>query len=57
MGRGLPQQVIERAKREVSLDDRFRFECKMCGRCCFNCEIVLTPYDTLRLCQGLGMKH
>ena len=55
MGRGLPQEVIEKAKQEVSLDDQFRFECKRCGRCCFRCEIVLTPYDILRLCHGLRM--
>ena len=55
MERGLPQEVIEKPKREVSLSDRFRFECKRCGRCCFTCEIVLTPYDLLRLCEGLRM--
>ena len=55
MGRGLPQEVIERAKKEVSLNDKFCFECKRCGRCCFRCEIVLTPYDILRLCHGLRM--
>jgi len=53
MGRGLPQEVIEKAQKEVSLDDRFCFECKRCGCCCFRCEIVLTPYDILRLCHGL----
>ena len=55
MTRGLPQQVIERERREVSLDDKFCFECQRCGSCCFRCEIVLTPYDILRLCQGLRM--
>jgi len=55
MGRGLPQEVIEKAKQEVSLDDRFCFECKRCGQCCFRCEIVLTPYDILRLCHGLSI--
>ena len=55
MTRGLPQNVIEREKREVALDDRFCFECQRCGSCCFQCEIVLTPYDILGLCQGLGM--
>jgi Fe-S-cluster containining protein len=53
MARGLPQEIIEKAKQEVSLDDRFCFECKRCGQCCFRCEIVLTPYDILRLCQGV----
>jgi len=53
MRRGLPQEVIEKAQKEVSLDDRFCFECKRYGHCCFRCEIVLTPYDILRLCQGL----
>jgi Fe-S-cluster containining protein len=53
MERGLPQEVIGKAKQEVSLDDRFCFECKRCGACCFRCEIVLTPYDILRLCQGV----
>jgi hypothetical protein len=55
MGRGLPQEVIEKAKQEVSLDDRFCFECKRCGGGCLRCEIVLTPYDILRLCQRLRM--
>jgi Fe-S-cluster containining protein len=53
MARGLPQEVAKRAKQEVSLDHVFHFECKRCGRCCFQCEIVLTPYDLLRLCEGL----
>jgi hypothetical protein len=55
MARGLPQEVIGKAKQEVSLDDSFCFECKRCGQCCFRCEIVLTPYDILRLCHGLRM--
>jgi Fe-S-cluster containining protein len=55
MGRGLPQEVIGKAKQEVSLDDRFCFECKRCGHCCFRCEIVLTPYDILGLCRGVRM--
>jgi Fe-S-cluster containining protein len=45
--------VIGKAKQEVSLDESFCFECKRCGQCCFRCEIVLTPYDILRLCQGV----
>jgi len=49
LGRGLPQEVIGKSKKEVSLDDSFCFECKRCGDCCFRCEIVLTPYDILRL--------
>ena len=53
MGRGLPQEVIRGAQKEVSLDDRFCFECQQCGDCCFCCEIVVTPYDIMRLCQGL----
>jgi len=53
MGRGLPQEVIGKAKQKVSLDDSFCFECKRCGDCCFRCDIVLTPYDVLRLCQGV----
>jgi len=54
MGRGLPQEVIGKAKQQVSLNDRFCFECKRCGDCCFRYEIVLTPHDALRLCQGFG---
>jgi len=53
MGRGVPQEVIKKAQKEVSLDDRFCFDCQRCGDCCFRCEIVLTPYDVLRLCDGL----
>ena len=41
--------------REVSLTDRFRFECKRCGCCCYKHEFTLTPYDVLRLCHGLNI--
>ncbi|MFQ6072601.1 MAG: YkgJ family cysteine cluster protein [Methanosarcinales archaeon] len=33
----------------LNLDDTFRFECRQCGKCCRNIEIMLTPYDILRL--------
>lgn len=49
------QDANGRVGREVSLTDRFRFECKRCARCCYKSEFVLTPYDILRLCHGLKM--
>lgn len=56
MKRGLPQHVVGSGRyQEASLHDTFRFECKRCGRCCFTCEIVLTPFDILRLCEFLVM--
>jgi len=54
--RGLPQAVVEEGRfQEASLQTPFRFECKRCGHCCFTCEILLTPFDILRLCQFLRM--
>jgi len=56
MRRGLPQDALLPGRsRSVTLEDTFRFECQRCGGCCFRCEIVLTPYDLLRLCEHLKL--
>ena len=37
-------------------DDDFQWSgCNMCGLCCFDTEILLNPYDILRLRRHLGM--
>lgn len=33
---------------------RFHFECKACGRCCGEYQIVLSPYDIIRLRRVTG---
>jgi Fe-S-cluster containining protein len=44
---------------KLSLDTKFKFKChkgiKCFTRCCSNIEILLTPYDILRLKKRLGM--
>jgi Fe-S-cluster containining protein len=44
---------------KLSLDTRFRFRChkgiKCFTRCCSNIDILLTPYDVLRLKNRLGI--
>lgn len=44
---------------KLSLDSKFRFRChkdiKCFTRCCSNIEILLTPYDVLRLKKRLGL--
>lgn len=35
-------------------EDTFTFACHMCGRCCANTDILLSPYDLVRLRRHLG---
>lgn len=52
------KEILERAPR-LGPEDRFRFSCKPGVSCFTNCcadvNIVLTPYDILRLKRRLGM--
>ena len=42
---------------KIGLDDKFRFHCTMCGRCCRDRhDILLSPYDLFRIAVGLDMK-
>jgi len=36
--------------------NKFKFECTKCGECCHGSNILLSPYDILRLCFALNMK-
>ena len=43
-------------KMKIGLDDKFRFSCKQCGKCCTEREdILLTPFDLFRLSKKLNM--
>ena len=43
-------------KMKIGLDDKFRFSCKQCGKCCTEREdILLTPFDLFRLSKKLDM--
>lgn len=52
-----PRSVIEPV--QLSLDDEFRFRCRKgipCfNRCCRNADIMLAPYDIVRLKRRLGL--
>ncbi len=39
----------------IGLDDSFRFNCKMCGKCCIHREdVLLNPFDIYRMSEALG---
>lgn len=43
-------------KMKIGLDDTFKFNCTMCGRCCINREdILLTPRDLFRMAEHLDI--
>jgi len=54
----LKQQILDEAER-LGLDDRFSFSChpgvSCFNQCCGDVNIVLTPYDVLRLKRRLGL--
>ena len=51
-----PERILKDTPR-LGLDDRFAFQCgsqlSCFGKCCHDVNIVLTPYDVLRLKHGL----
>lgn len=51
------QQIAENFDNmKIGLDDKFRFSCKQCGKCCTEREdILLTPFDLFRLSKKLNM--
>jgi len=38
----------------LEMDDAFKFECALCGGCCFNNAVALNCYDVVRLRHGVG---
>ena len=43
--------------RETGLDEEFKFNCTMCGKCCINREdILLNPKDMFNLAKELNME-
>lgn len=48
------QQMDEEIKFLAGRQSSFRFECKACGRCCGEYEIMLSPYDIFRLRKATG---
>lgn len=50
------KEFREFQKNELKPEDTFRFECKMCGRCCRNRKepILITGADTYRIAKALG---
>lgn len=44
-------------KMKIGLDDSFKFNCTMCGKCCINRDdILLTPKDLFKLSVALDLK-
>ena len=42
---------------KIGLDETFKFNCTMCGRCCINREdILLSPRDIYNMSKELGIK-
>lgn len=45
---------LERMK--IGLDDKFKFDCKMCGKCCIHRDdILLTPKDIYNMAKELNL--
>lgn len=42
---------------KIGLDDTFKFNCTMCGKCCINRDdILLTPKDLFKISNALGLQ-
>ena len=52
------QHIVENFESmKISVDERFQFGCKQCGKCCINREdILLNAQDVYRLSRELNMK-
>lgn len=43
-------------KMKIGLDDKFRFSCKQCGKCCTErADIILSPLDLFRAAKKLNL--
>ncbi len=51
------QQIAENFENmTIGVDDKFRFSCKQCGKCCTDREdILLSPFDLFRAAKKLDM--
>ena len=42
---------------KIGLDDKFKFNCTMCGKCCINRDdILLTPRDVFKMANALDLQ-
>lgn len=48
-------KIMQEVKRVLQNGEHFNFVCKMCGNCCNEMLIKLTPYDIIRLSAGLNL--
>lgn len=52
----LKELVDNLDKMKIDLDDTFKFNCTMCGKCCINRDdILLTPRDMFQISKQLDM--
>jgi Fe-S-cluster containining protein len=49
----LAKEVTTGKRKTLGMNDKFKFQCNGCGKCCFNNDIVLNVYDVIRLRHGL----
>lgn len=51
------QQIVENFENmKIGVDDKFRFSCRQCGKCCTEREdILLSPFDLFRAAKKLNM--
>ena len=52
------QDIVNNFERmKIGLDDTFKFECKMCGKCCIHRDdILLTPKDVYNMSKELNLR-
>lgn len=57
MDKRLTSIVNDLDRMKIGLDDSFKFDCKMCGKCCIHREdILLNPKDVYNLAKELNLK-
>jgi len=49
----LVDNITEGKKETLGMNDKFKFQCNGCGKCCFNNDVMVNVYDIIRLRHGL----
>lgn len=49
----LVDNITKGKKQTLGMNDKFKFQCNGCGKCCFNNDVMVNVYDLIRLRHGL----
>jgi Fe-S-cluster containining protein len=53
--KNLVEDIKSGKQKTINMNDKIKFDCTMCGKCCFKNDILINSYDMIRLRHALGM--